>query len=360
MLFFLVTGTIMALSIITIYKLCHYFGLELKWVSLALCALLSFAINGLAIAFSPYLDQSHYMRLAGLVIFAAALVTLLNELLLKREQGPALAANGPENVPILLEEEDAPLQEEAQSEPLAKQFAEPEPALTDSGLPQPSITAPEPIVPELPNVTAMVPDSPPEPGDTVMSADAVAAANAEARAKLSARLMEAMKANQPRPKPAIVVEDEEPAEEIDLPPEKDGEKQPEDFREEVEKRTSINALLDYAYERKDEEPSAAIMAYRSAIERFPEDDYTPFLCIELAGLYKENALYQEAIDLYKDALVMPIIASNDAAVHEFERSLRYLGTVQDILRIHHELTTPFSQLSPEILQEIEAAWEENQ
>lgn len=343
MLFLLVTGAIMALSIIIIYKLCQYFGLELKWVSLALCGLLAFAINGLAIAFSPYLDQAHYLRLAGLVIFAAALVTLLNELLLRREQDAALAADGPGKVSVLLEKEDP----SPQPETLAEQMAEPEPVLAAPGPTQPVISEPEPLTAEIPPATAMVPDSPPEPEDALMAADA---ASAEARARLSARLMEAMKANEPRPRPAVVVEEEEP----------DGEKQPEDFREEVEKYASVNDLLDYAYEHKDTEPSAAIMAYRSAIERFPEDDYAPFLFIELAGIYKESALYQEAIDLYKDALSKPIIAGNDAAVQEFDRSLRYLGTVLDILKKHHKSATPFSQLGPDMLQEIEAAWEENQ
>ncbi len=57
---------------------------------------------------------------------------------------------------------------------------------------------------------------------------------------------------------------------------------------------------------------------------------------------------------------MPIIAGDDAMVQEFSKTLRYLGTVQDILNKHHALATPFSKLTPEILQEIEAEFAKRQ
>ena len=299
MIFFLVTGSIMGLSIFLVYKICTFLGLELKWISLVLCAVLAFAVNGAAIAFSPFLDQSHYVRLGVMVLFAAALVTLINELMLRHDRKAAVAAGagGPELVG-LAEEEAA------------------QPAV------QPTVSAAEP--PAEP-----VPPPVPEPSaeETSAAEDAIVpmAANTEAGARLSERLHDAMKANV------------------------------SEYLEDVKALTTLDDLLDYAYAKKNSEPDASVAAYRSAIRLFPDDSYTPFLIIELAGLFKEGARYAEAIDLYNEALSMPIIADDDAMVQEFERTLRYLGTVQDILNKHQAPATPFSQLSPALLQEIEDA-----
>ena len=124
--------------------------------------------------------------------------------------------------------------------------------------------------------------------------------------------------------------------------------------------SSLDEILDFAYSNKEKDVSAAITAYRAAIDRYPDDSYAPFLIIELAGLYKERASYNEAINLYAESLGMPIIAGDDAMVQEFSKTLRYLGTVQDILNKHHALATPFSKLTPEILQEIEAEFARRQ
>ena len=298
MSFFLVTGSIMGISIFLIYKICAFLGLELKWLSLVLCAVLAFAVNGAAIAFSPYLDQSHYVRLGVMVLLAAALVTLINELLLRHDRKAAVAASagGPELVEMAEDNAGAP--------PKLTETAAEIPA-------EPAAPVPEPAVAEgSPAGDALVP----------------MAANTEAGARLSERLHDAMKANAS-----------------------------EEYLEEVKALTTLDDLLDYAYAKKASEPDASVAAYRSAIRLFPDDSYTPFLIIELAGLFKEGARYAEAIDLYSEALSMPIIADDDAMVQEFERTLRYLGTVQDILNKHQAPATPFSQLSPALLQEVEDA-----
>ena len=297
MSFFLVTGSIMGISIFLIYKICTFLGLELKWLSLVLCAVLAFAVNGVAIAFSPFLDQSHYVRLGIMVLCAAALVTLINELLLRHDRKAAVTAGagGPELVEMAEDNAEAPPK---LAETAAEIPAEPAAA-----------PVPEPVAEGSPAGDALVP----------------MAANTEAGARLSERLHDAMKANV------------------------------SEYLEEVKALTTLDDLLDYAYAKKASEPDASVAAYRSAIRLFPDDSYTPFLIIELAGLFKEGARYAEAIDLYSEALSMPIIADDDAMVQEFERTLRYLGTVQDILNKHQAPATPFSQLSPELLQEVEDA-----
>ena len=50
MIFILVTGSIMAISISLIYRLCRFFDIEMKWSSLVLCAVMAFIVNGAAIS----------------------------------------------------------------------------------------------------------------------------------------------------------------------------------------------------------------------------------------------------------------------------------------------------------------------
>ena len=302
MSFFLVTGSIMGISIFLIYKVCTFLGLELKWLSLVLCAVLALIVNGAVIVLSPFLDQSHYVKLGLMVLFAAGLVTLVNELLLRRDRRLALAAPGGPDIPLAAEDET---EETVGPEPMTRQSDD---AVIEQVAEPVSRQVPEPL-----------PEASPSAEEAVMPM----AADTEAGARLSERLHHAMKANLA------------------------------EYLDEVKALTTLDELLDYAYAKKSSEPDAAVAAYRSAIRLFPDDSYTPFLIIELAGLFKEGARYAEAIDLYSEALSMPIIADDDAMVQEFERTLRYLGTVQDILNKHQAPATPFSQLTPDILQEIE-------
>ena len=89
MTFILITGSIMTISIFLIHRLCRFFGIEMKWTSLVLCAVMAFIVNGMAITMSPFLDRGHYLRLGILVVTAAAVVTLFNERMLRREEALA-------------------------------------------------------------------------------------------------------------------------------------------------------------------------------------------------------------------------------------------------------------------------------
>ncbi|MBQ1462306.1 MAG: hypothetical protein IIZ16_09815, partial [Selenomonas sp.] len=104
--FILITGSIMAVSIFLIYKLCHFFSIEIKWSSLVFCAVMAFIVNGAAISMSPFLDRAHYLRLGILVITAAAAVTFFNERLLRREE--AVAGNYTSLATEILAPEDMP------------------------------------------------------------------------------------------------------------------------------------------------------------------------------------------------------------------------------------------------------------
>ena len=453
MTFFVVTAAVMAVSILLIYKLCLYYGLELKWISLVLCAVMAFGVNGATIILSPFLDQSHYLKLTALVLFAAALVTLFNEYLLKREKRQLATAEGevltveeediepkadllmaaaedssqaeaeedlsqrlqeamkanhpaaepaaepagaqkendgeekdtPEPTPELPAEEapaieattlpeepaasspaimepaaeDAPVTEPtAEETPVAEETPAAEPAAVETPAAEPAPEVQDAMEPEVPEEPASEPVPTPEPEPAQESS----AAKSEPEAKTEP---EPAEEGSPAPQP-----EEEPSpqplpEEVPVPEAAPAPfsltlEEPDAAEAAVAELATLDEILDFAYANKEKDVDAAITAYQAAIDRYPEDSYTPFLIIELAGLYKERASYNEAINLYAESMGLPIIADDDAMKQEFSKTLRYLGTVQDILRKHHALATPFSKLAPEIMQEIEAEFASRQ
>ncbi|SFT77503.1 colicin import membrane protein [Selenomonas sp. GACV-9] len=354
MTFILVTGSIMAVSIFLIYHLCRFIGIEMKWLSLVLCAAMAFLVNAVAITMSPFLDRSHYLRLGVLVIAAAAFVTLFNEHLLRRSDD---AGKQPADEPA------AALPWKAEQPAMAAAAAG---AATSS--------------PALPSVPAKVHEEKPEPSTTVtakqedtaqqaaalkakkaqeaaaraeeeLAAKAEQAAKAKAEAIARAQALQAEK-DEARRKAAEELKAQKAAASA-----RDAKRKV--FREEITALDSLDSILDYAYDKAASEPDAAIYAYQQAIDRYKEDSYTPFLVIELGNLYKEQAAYTEAIQSYQQALSLPIIASNDDMKQEFIKNTRYLTIVQDILSKHHALSTPFPDIPADVMQEIETEFQQS-
>ena len=385
MTFILITGSIMAISIFLIYRLCRFFNIEMKWTSLVLCAVMAFIVNGMAITMSPFLDRGHYLRLGILVITAAAVVTIFNERMLRREE--ALAGNctvlPTEQLPV---EEEPPTEDilpAAMQEPVAE-ISPSEPAVPMEATPVEQPAAVQEVPPE---EKSAVPQKNNEAEKAVEEAKLAAQAIAEKEAKLAAEKAEKEaqaiaeakarkeakeRAEQKKREAAarkkaeaeakakaaaeakIRAEAEEKARQ-ELAAKRHAHEQ--ELKQELANMDSLDAILDFAYEAKDAQPKDAIFAYHEAISRYGDDDYTPFLVIELGNLYKEQANYSGAIAAYKQALTMPIIAKNDAMCQEFTKNIHYLGTVQDILAKHAALSTPFPQIPGDIMQEIETEFQ---
>ena len=385
MTFFLITGSIMAISIFLIYRLCRFFNIEMKWTSLVLCAVMAFIVNGMAITMSPFLDRGHYLRLGILVITAAAVVTIFNERMLRREE--ALAGNC-----TVLPTEQLPVEEEPPTEdilPAAMQEPVAEISPSEPVVPEGTAQAEQPAaVQEIPpEEKSAAPQKNNEAEKAVEEAKLAAQAIAEKEAKLAAEKAEKEakaiaeakarkeakeRAEQEKREAAarkkaeaeakakaaaeakIRAEAEEKARQ-ELAAKRQAHEQ--ELKQELASMDSLDAILDFAYEAKDAQPKDAIFAYHEAISRYGDDDYTPFLVIELGNLYKEQANYSGAIAAYKQALTMPIIAKNDAMCQEFTKNIHYLGTVQDILAKHAALSTPFPQIPGDIMQEIETEFQ---
>lgn len=371
MIFLLTTGSIMAISIFLIYRLCRFFHIDMKYSSLLLCAVLAFVVNGAAIIMSPFLDKAHYLRLGLLVVVAAALVTFYNERLLRREEAaaktepvidepdevlaasPAVTANPSSEQTVTTDATASKLNQKqtidsnpktaitAESKPAAEQISAPKatnetltedktqfmpaessvtPVTAKADMADKLITvASEPMAAKVPvTMKADTADTLPENKAAVVEPISIAAT-----AKDTVTLTTAM----------------------------------ESYAAAVAKLENLDDLLDYAYDHQASLPQAAICAYKRAIEQYPNDDYMPFLIIELGNLYKNQADYHSTISIYAKALTMPVIAQNDATRQEFVKNLRYLGIVQDILSKHNALSTPFAEIPAAIMQEIEQVFQ---
>ena len=122
---------------------------------------------------------------------------------------------------------------------------------------------------------------------------------------------------------------------------------------------TLEELLDYAKAEKSKGNIAkAINAYKKALEEYREDDYAPFVAIDLSAIYREQAAYTKAIKVYEDALNLSAVKKNSAVMAEFKKKLAYIKTVQAILWKHRALTTPFSKIPKEYLREIELDFKE--
>lgn len=371
MYFFLIVGGGMALSILLIYQLCRLAHIEVKLCSLVLCAFLALAVNAIAIRLSPFLNTGHYIRLGLLVVAAAAIVTLFNEKMLRREE--EVAANSDKEI---LEAIKKPLPwEEAAEEPAKdtiKPIAEPvaaenpskdkinEEVKTDEPIAD-AIAAAEPpkisepvAAPEPPQEKppAAKPVEPEQPTEQELEKAAAAQLKIIARGKENSAAAEkeskAIAKEKTKELAISLAEEEKKAREEAI------KKQRQEYREQADKLSTLDDILDHIYEVKDKSPLAAITAYEVAIDRYPTDDYTPFLVIELATIYREQGDYQGAISTYTDALKIPIIAKNETMVLEFKKNISYLKVVLDTLKANHLESVPFAKLSHELKEKIEA------
>ena len=381
----------MSISIFLIYRLCRFFNIEMKWTSLVLCAVMAFIVNGMAITMSPFLDRAHYLRLGILVITAAALVTFFNERMLRKDEALAGCTVLPtEQLPV----EETPPAEDDKDMLLARRNETVETDSTDD-----TPVAEIPVTEETSSTQAEPPkDEPAEKSAAEIKEAQLAVEAAEAAAKVLAekeaaiaakKAEEEAKAEKAAKERAAQKKREEAARkkaeaearakaeaaakakaEATARAKAEAERQAKEqarqqelaakrkahekqLKQEISAMDSLDAILDFAYETKTTQPKDAIFAYHEAIARYADDDYTPFLVIELGNLYKEQANYSGAIATYKKALDMPIIAQNDAMCQEFTKNIHYLGTVQDILAKHAALSTPFPQIPGDIMQEIE-------
>ena len=132
-----------------------------------------------------------------------------------------------------------------------------------------------------------------------------------------------------------------------------------ELTEAVSRLHSMDDYLDYAdRESRNHRPRRAVFAYKQALGTYWNDDYAPFIAINLGNTYKEMGDYEAASETYEAALALPATQKSVAMQQEFHRSVGYLRTVQHILASHGIAHTPFAQIPPEVSAEIESAAQE--
>ncbi len=347
MSFLLITGTIMATSIYLIEKLCHFAGIELKRSSLILCAIMAFVVNALAIALSPFLTHAHYVRLFGLVVLAAGIVTLFNERLLRHDAAKQAQAAAKQPEPA-----EAPLPEKekavpAESVPAEKEAAHvPEKPVEKAAEKSMGTPSQKPVPEKLP-VKSPAPKPAPEKERALPHKPLIVGAKGSA-AETAAQDIQVF----PQPPAAKPQPEEKPAPQqpVTIPAPAAA------AAAAISAMDSLDALLDYILQ-SDDVPSK-VYAAQLAIDRYEDDSYAPFLMIELANLYKNNAAYESAIAVYEQALKNPIIADNAAMAGKFQETLLYLRTVLSILKRHQATAMKFPDIPDAWMQEIEAADEQ--
>ena len=392
---FLVAAVIfMAASVLLVQRVAQHFGLAVDRRALALCAVMALIVNFSAILLSVYLTFNHLLMLIFMVIGSAALVTGVNEYLLRRDYARVAFAGGdakekevgePENEPEMEQKsepdilEPEPIPEEKiiwevelppdavapEPEPVVEEPTpepEPEPVVeepTPEPEPEPVVEEPtpepepEPVVEEPtpePEPEPVVEEPTPEPEPEPVVEEPTPEPEPEPVVEEPTPEPEpepVVEEPTPEPEPEPVAEESEP----ELEPE---EEEPSFMFELPDDLSTLDDYLDYAYAEKDAGHTAiAAAAYQKAIDGFPDDPYLPFLVIELGNLYKEAGAYDVAADTYRDALSLPVIQGQNGIVDEFKKTIAYLEAVSHITNRHDAPEIPFSQIPPDWLAEIE-------
>lgn len=258
----------MSVCIISIYKIARKLGADISLSALVLCGVSALIINFMAIRVNPFLTKTYYYILGTMIIFAATGTTCYNKYLLYRRS--RLAVHG------------AP----SEDEKITQATSEPE-TIVETEVTEEPETMVEAEVAEEPEIMAEV-EVAEEPETTA----------------------EAEVAEEPEP-----TAEAQPAVEAPLPTLPEG-------------LDSMDALLDFAFAQTGAGAyELALLAYSTALEQYRNDDYAPFIIIDMVNLYKSQGRYQEAIDCVHNAMDIPAIQESPAYQQNFQNYLAQLKSI---------------------------------
>ena len=404
--FFLIVPSVIVVTIFLVHSIAQRIGFKVRYFSLILCAIMSLAVNFAAIEMSTYLDKWHYVRLGALLFVASLIVTLVNRYLIKHDKS---------DIKIITDdaefEEELALEEEIIEEATAKtdeattnetvktikhttkalktpisqiEIKSSETTTIKTSLTKPLITTSKIKSSETNIKKTFIPK--------VTSSDTTVAKIISPDKKITTKNEEDNKSKITIKKSVDVKKVEKPIElkltdkniavkktedvnkiqqkttlkNIQKPAKSDKvEDKTQDTKSTkptvVDKMADINAhlgslddILDYAYAQKSKgNLNQAVLAYQKALDRYRNDDYAPFIAIDLGNIYKEQAAYTKFIKTYEEALKLPVVIRNADTHKEFNKTLTYMRIVQSVLIRHRALTIPFSKIPRQYLQEIE-------
>ena len=256
----------MSICIISIYKIARKLGADISLSALVLCGVSALIINFMAIRVNPFLTKTYYYILGAMIIFAATGTTCYNKYLLYRRS--RLAVHGAPS------EDNEITQVTGEPETIVEVAEEPE-IMTEAEVTEEPETTAEVEVTEEPETTAEV-EVTEEPETTAEVQQAVEA-----------------------PLPTL----------------------PEGL-------DSMDALLDFGFAQTGAGAyELALLAYSTALEQYRNDDYAPFIIIDMVNLYKSQGRYQEAIDCVHNAMDIPAIQESPAYQQNFQNYLAQLKSI---------------------------------
>ena len=256
----------MSVCIISIYKIARKLGADISLSALVLCGVSALIINFMAIRVNPFLTKTYYYILGAMIIFAATGTTCYNKYLLYRRS--RLAVHGAPS------EDNEITQVTSEPETIVEVAEEPETTAEAEVTEEPETTAKAEVTEE-PETTAEV-ELTEEPETTAEVQQAVEA-----------------------PLPTL----------------------PEGL-------DSMDALLDFGFAQTGAGAyELALLAYSTALEQYRNDDYAPFIIIDMVNLYKSQGRYQEAIDCVHNAMDIPAIQESPAYQQKFQNYLAQLRSI---------------------------------
>lgn len=117
---------------------------------------------------------------------------------------------------------------------------------------------------------------------------------------------------------------------------------------------SFDAILDLAYDyNKRQDWPNALAAFQKALDLFGDDDYAPFIVIEMGNIHKMNGNYDDAITVYDKALQLSALSVNKAYKQEFIKNIKYLRLLKSTLQENGITRMRFSDIPQGVLQRAE-------
>ena len=366
----------MILSIVLLHAVAAHFGFRLKYKALALCALSSIGISLVALRTSAFVDKIFFVKLAAMIVVAALLSTVINsinrakpkpavvdqalDIEIKDEPAPAPVEHirRPQSREVDVVKRrvaelkaqklsERPAFDAAQAQSIVQSIVDnqkksPADKKVDDKKTSPLERKPSAIEQKI-SVSSEPTVKPKRTTVVERKAAHLAAANEKISAAIDKSKPDKKSADDDKPEPIK----KKSAIEFGITE--------EDLSAVEEHLHSLDDILEFAYAAKQSGNfKLAIYSYQKALERYREDDYAPFIVVDLSSLYKEQAAYIKAIKVCEDALRLPAVVRNDAARKECRENLAYLRVVQSVLLKHRALSTPFSKISRPLRAEIDA------
>ena len=268
----------MSVCIISIYKIARKLGADISLSALVLCGVSALIINFMAIRVNPFLTKTYYYMLGAMIIFAATGTTCYNKYLLYRRS--RLAVHGAPS------EDNEITQVTSEPETIVEVAEEPE-IMTEAEVTEEPETTAEAEVTEEPETTAEA--------EVTEEPETTAEVEVTEEPETTAEVQQAVEA----PLPTL----------------------PEGL-------DSMDALLDFGFAQTGAGAyELALLAYSTALEQYRNDDYAPFIIIDMVNLYKSQGRYQEAIDCVHNAMDIPAIQESPAYQQNFQNYLAQLKSI---------------------------------